>query len=179
FSPFSASRVRVGVLQGPPNVLVAPKPTSSSSTRRMFGAPAGAFTGCGKSDFESLARRLMVPRNGWGGLGSTSPPAGGWVATLGWPALSWPRASLPDAASQPNRAPAASTAAAVTVGRARMVSSPVVEAKGWEVQGIVLSRGRADGLARQPAVGETGSECNSRGAVRERWRHERVRQQHR
>src|SRR5262245_21927621 len=74
FSPFSASLVNVGVWHGPPNVLVAPNPTSSSSTSRMFGAPAGAFTGCGKSDFESLARRSMVPLNGWGGFGSTSPP---------------------------------------------------------------------------------------------------------
>src|SRR5215831_13289439 len=92
-SPFSASFVNVGVWQGPPNVLVAPKPTSSSRTRRMFGAPAGAFTGCGKSDFDSLARRLMVPRNGWGGFGSTSPPAGGRGAAFGGPDLSWARAN--------------------------------------------------------------------------------------
>ena len=81
----TASFANVGVWHGPPNVLVAPKPTSSSRTKRMFGAPAGAFTGCGKSAFESFARRLMVPRNGWGGLGSTSPPAGGWLAAFSWP----------------------------------------------------------------------------------------------
>src|SRR5262245_15906527 len=94
-SPLSASFVNVGVWHGPPKVLVAPKPTSSRRTKRMFGAPAGAFTGCGKSDFESLARKLIVPRNGWGGFGSTSPPAGGWVAAFGWPGLSWARTSRP------------------------------------------------------------------------------------
>src|SRR5262245_43543937 len=67
FKPFSASFVSVGVLHGPPNVLVAPYPTSSSSTSRMLGAPLGAWTGCGKSGFESFARRLMVPLNGSGG----------------------------------------------------------------------------------------------------------------
>src|SRR5262249_7591601 len=118
FSPFSASRVRVGVLQGPPNVLVAPKPTSSSSTRRMFGAPAGAFTGCGKSDFESLARRLMAPRNGWGGVGSTAPPGGGGAG------LSSATANRPDAVNQPSSAPAASIATAARVVRHRMVSTP-------------------------------------------------------
>ena len=40
----------------------------------MFGAPFGAFTGWGKSLTESLARRLIVPLNGAGGVGSTTPP---------------------------------------------------------------------------------------------------------
>src|SRR5262245_24456267 len=71
FNPFSASLVNVGVLQGPPKVLVAPNPTSSSRTSRMFGAPFGAWTGCGKSDFESFARTATCPLNGAGGTGST------------------------------------------------------------------------------------------------------------
>src|SRR5262245_2097470 len=71
--PFFASASRVGVLQGPPKVLLAPKPTSSSRISRTLGAPLGACTGCGKSDFESLARRLIVPLNGGGGGGRTVP----------------------------------------------------------------------------------------------------------
>src|SRR6516165_6877096 len=101
----------------------------------MFGAPAGAFTGCGKSDFESLARRLMVPRNGWGGFGSTSPPAGCWVEAFGWPGLSSARANRPEAASQPSSAPAAIIVAAARVVRILMLSSPVVAAKGRDVPG--------------------------------------------
>src|SRR5262245_21827603 len=38
----------------------------------MLGAPLGAWTGWGKSDFESLAFRPIVPLNGAGGVGSTS-----------------------------------------------------------------------------------------------------------
>ena len=54
-----------------PKVLVAPYPTSSSRTSRMFGAPFGAWTGCGKSGFESFARTAICPLNGAGGTGST------------------------------------------------------------------------------------------------------------
>src|SRR5262245_9005746 len=89
FSPRSASLVNVGVLHGPPKVLVAPKPTSSRSTSSMFGAPLGAWIGWGKSDFESFARRSIVPRNGCGGLGSTSPAEGDCTLTLACTGLSW------------------------------------------------------------------------------------------
>src|SRR5512143_142294 len=57
---------------GPPNVLDAPKPTSSSNTRTTFGAFLGASTGRGKSDLESLALRPICPLKGAGGVGSTS-----------------------------------------------------------------------------------------------------------
>src|SRR5262245_12631005 len=57
---------------GPPNVLDAPKPTSSSRTKRMLGAPFGACTGCGKSGFESLALIPIWPLNGAAGVGRTS-----------------------------------------------------------------------------------------------------------
>ena len=40
-SPRDASRSAVGVFTGPPKVLLAAKPTSSSRTMRTFGAPAG------------------------------------------------------------------------------------------------------------------------------------------
>jgi hypothetical protein len=40
-SPVAARRSRVGVWQGPPNALLAPKPTSSSRMIRTFGAPVG------------------------------------------------------------------------------------------------------------------------------------------
>src|SRR5262245_57505407 len=92
----------------------------------MFGAPFGAWTGCGKSDFESLARRLMVPWNGWGGSGSTVPTLGGSLAF--GVVFSWAVASRPEAVSQPSRAPAASSVAAARVVRVRMGSSPEV----WE-----------------------------------------------
>ena len=44
-SPPAASRSAVGVAHGPPNALDAPKPTSSSSTTRTFGAPSGGSSG--------------------------------------------------------------------------------------------------------------------------------------
>jgi hypothetical protein len=44
-SPPAASRSAVGVRQGPPNVLDAPKPTSSTSTTSTFGAPSGGSNG--------------------------------------------------------------------------------------------------------------------------------------
>ena len=44
-SPPAASRSAVGVRHGPPNALDAPKPTSSSSITRTFGAPAGGRSG--------------------------------------------------------------------------------------------------------------------------------------
>jgi hypothetical protein len=45
FRPSAARRSAVGVLMGPPYALEAPKPTSSSSTTRTFGAPAGGRSG--------------------------------------------------------------------------------------------------------------------------------------
>src|SRR5262249_47623817 len=89
----------------------------------MFGAPAGAWTGCGKSDFESLARRLMVPRNGWGGNGSTAPDGSAGRASA---FFSWATAvvSRPEAVSQPSRVPTASSAAVARVVRVRMVLCP-------------------------------------------------------
>jgi hypothetical protein len=44
-SPPAASRSAFGARQGPPNVLAAPQPTSSSSTISTFGAPAGGSSG--------------------------------------------------------------------------------------------------------------------------------------
>jgi hypothetical protein len=45
--PSAASASRFGVGTAPPNTLNAPKPTSSSMMSTMFGALAGARTGCG------------------------------------------------------------------------------------------------------------------------------------
>ena len=45
FSPPAASRSKFGVRHGPPNALDAPKPTSSISTTRTLGAPAGGPNG--------------------------------------------------------------------------------------------------------------------------------------
>ena len=44
-SPPAASRSAVGVRQGPPKALEAPKPTSSSRMITTFGAPAGGSRG--------------------------------------------------------------------------------------------------------------------------------------
>src|ERR1700733_1694052 len=62
----------VGVGTGPPNVLLAPKPTSSVRIRRTFGAPLGALTSCGKSLVESSTVRPMCPLKGCSGRGNTS-----------------------------------------------------------------------------------------------------------
>ena len=43
--PFAARRSKVGVWHGPPKALDEPKPASSSSTIRMFGAPSGGRSG--------------------------------------------------------------------------------------------------------------------------------------
>src|SRR5271165_2484645 len=74
--PFAASASRVGVGTGPPNALEAPKPTSSVRISSTFGAPLGAFTGWGKSDFESAVVRPMTPLNGGGGEGRTETSGG-------------------------------------------------------------------------------------------------------
>src|SRR5262249_38666442 len=70
--PLLATRSKVGVDIGPPNVLEAPKPTSSVKTNRIFGAPGGASIPLGKSGVESFARRWILPLNGASGLGKTS-----------------------------------------------------------------------------------------------------------
>src|SRR5262249_40111347 len=67
FRPFLASLSRVGVGIGPPNVLDAPKPTSSVRIRSTLGAPLGAWTSRGKSGFESLTVRPILPLTGGSG----------------------------------------------------------------------------------------------------------------
>src|SRR5262245_14804795 len=62
----------VGVGIGPPNVLDAPKPTSSVRIRSTLGAPFGACTPAGKSGLDSLTVRPIVPLKGGSGLGRTS-----------------------------------------------------------------------------------------------------------
>src|SRR5262249_4593469 len=69
FSPLAASLSIVGVGIGPPNVLDAPKPTSSVRIKSTFGAPFGACTSFGKSGVESLTVRPILPWKGgpdWG-----------------------------------------------------------------------------------------------------------------
>src|SRR5208283_1151984 len=62
----------VGVGIGPPNVLLAPKPTSSVRISKMLGAPFGALTSPGKSGVESLGVNPMCPLNGGAGRGKVS-----------------------------------------------------------------------------------------------------------
>src|SRR5215471_9664793 len=57
----------------PPHTLSQPKPTSSSSTSRLFGAPLGGCLPGGKSGFESIA---YIPIFGFGKLHSGS---GKWL----------------------------------------------------------------------------------------------------
>jgi len=45
----------------PPNVLDAPKPTSSSKIKTMLGASAGALTGSGQYSFDSDNVRPTTP----------------------------------------------------------------------------------------------------------------------
>jgi hypothetical protein len=73
FSPRAASRSAVGVLHGPPNALEAPKPMSSSSMIRTFGAPAGGRSGRIGANFAagSLASYNTVPEYRRSGIGST------------------------------------------------------------------------------------------------------------
>src|SRR5262245_9166454 len=71
--PAFASLSYVGVGIGPPNVLDAPKPTSSVMMSSTLGAPLGAWTPLGKSGVDSLAVRPILPLNGWAGWGSTDP----------------------------------------------------------------------------------------------------------
>ena len=51
----------MGVRITPPNVLEAPKPTSSSKIQTTFGAPAGAFTGSGHHSFDSANVLPITP----------------------------------------------------------------------------------------------------------------------
>src|SRR5206468_2522056 len=70
-SPSAASLSNVGVATGPPNVDGLPKPASSTSTRRIFGASGGAFTGRVKPDLDPSSVRFAMPWNGCAGRGST------------------------------------------------------------------------------------------------------------
>src|SRR5262245_47370720 len=126
FRPLAASLSKFGVGIGPPNVLDAPKPTSSVMMSSTFGAPLGAWTSLGKSGVESLTVRPILPWNGGSGIGRTFRRAS--AAAF----LSWARTagSRPEAASRPGRAPAAITAAAARVVRVRMVSSPQCDGRG-------------------------------------------------
>jgi hypothetical protein len=67
----SATRWKFGVWIGPPNVLLAPKPTSSVRIKRTLGAPAGASTRFGKSGAESITVRPILPSKGGSGCGNT------------------------------------------------------------------------------------------------------------
>src|SRR3954467_14491859 len=53
FRPSAASRSAVGVRQGPPKALDAPKPTSSSRMTRTLGALAGGRSGTIGENFVS------------------------------------------------------------------------------------------------------------------------------
>src|SRR3954469_7756494 len=71
FRPPAARRSAVGVEHGPPNALEAAKPTSSSSTIRTFGAPAGGRSGSigGNDAAGSFASRIVGPGSSRSGTG--------------------------------------------------------------------------------------------------------------
>ena len=74
FRPPAARRSAVGVWTGPPNALEAPKPTSSSSTTRTFGAPFGGRSGAigGNVASGSFASYRIGPAYGRSGIGRIS-----------------------------------------------------------------------------------------------------------
>src|SRR5262249_40082142 len=57
----------------PPNVLGAPKPTSSVRMSSTFGAPCGGTTFGGQEGVEVNASRVITPPNGAGGFGRERP----------------------------------------------------------------------------------------------------------
>src|SRR5262245_16184608 len=71
-NPSSASRCNVGVFAGPPNVLVWPKPTSSSRTSRTLGAPFGGAGNAMTSACESPYVLPMRPLKRGSGRGRMS-----------------------------------------------------------------------------------------------------------
>src|SRR6516162_8118572 len=64
-----AMRSSVGVGMVPPNVLGAPKPTSSVMMSSTLGAPCGGTTAGGHHGFEALTFGLITPPNFGGGGG--------------------------------------------------------------------------------------------------------------
>ena len=72
-SPFFATRSSAGVGTGPPNVPHVPKPTSSSNTNTIFGAPVGACVVGNGLNVESAIVRPITPLNGGVAVGSDEP----------------------------------------------------------------------------------------------------------
>src|SRR4051794_39481169 len=72
FRPPAANRSAVGVRHGPPNVLAAPKPTSSSRTMSTLGAPGGGRSGSigANAVSGSLASYVVNPGTGRSGIGN-------------------------------------------------------------------------------------------------------------
>src|SRR5258708_7358709 len=66
-------RSSAGVATPPPNVLGAPKPTSSVMISRILGAPLGGTTRGGHQGFDSDAFSLITPPNSGSGGGSCFP----------------------------------------------------------------------------------------------------------
>jgi hypothetical protein len=66
FNPPADSRSATGIFTGPPNVLDAPKPTSSINTISTLGAPAGGRKGSigGKTASGSFASNGTTPTYG-------------------------------------------------------------------------------------------------------------------
>jgi hypothetical protein len=83
FRPPAASRSAVGVRQGPPNALDAPKPASSISTMSTLGAPAGGRSGSigGNLASGSFASNGRSPSNAGSGMGRFSREI--WLGTVG------------------------------------------------------------------------------------------------
>ena len=102
-SPSAASLSIVGDGTPPPNVLNWPYPASSSRISTTFGAPLGAWTGCGNCGAsESRYVRPTLPGNGNPGKGSTLGVPFKVASALGF---SWAKAGdcADKAASQPEK----------------------------------------------------------------------------
>jgi hypothetical protein len=84
-SPALAMRSSAGVGMTPPNVLGAPKPTSSVMMSSTLGALLGGTTMGGHHGFDSEAFSLMTPPNFGSGGGSCLPSM--VVVALGEPSV--------------------------------------------------------------------------------------------
>src|SRR5262249_53620629 len=90
-NPVFATRSSVGVGITPPNVLGAPKPTSSVIMSRMLGACLGGTTRGAHHALDCKALSLITPPNFGSGAGSCFPlivvvaPGEPGVPVISWP----------------------------------------------------------------------------------------------
>ena len=107
FSPLAASFSSVGILIGPPNALLWPKPMSSISTITTLGAPCGAFTSKRGGALALRASSSVIGVTFGSGIGSTVRSSAGasvcaWTAGAG-PAIAARKSANPETAAPTTR----------------------------------------------------------------------------